>query len=88
MKVFVEYKPSTNIVTGIFESLRDVVKAHAKDCYVYAPVANAASNGSTYKGLRYASVDTAKPIDEYDDVLKPIYKKLVDALDKIKIYRG
>ena len=88
MKVFVEYKPNTNIVTGIFESLRDVVKAHAKDYYVYAPLANAASNGSTYKGLKYASVDTAKPIDEYDDVQKPIYKKLVDALDNMKIYRG
>ena len=88
MKIFIEYKPNTKIVTGIFESLRDVIKAHSKDKYVYAPLANATSNGSTYKGMRYTSVDTNKSIDEYDDVLKPIYKELVDTLEKLKIYRG
>lgn len=88
MKIYVELNSKTNKIVDLYESLKDIVSAHGEDTYTYFALANAACHGTNYKGYKYIGVDTNKSIEDYDDVLKPIYKELVDVLKKLKIYRG
>lgn len=88
MKIYVEINSKTNKIVDLYESLKDIMSVHNGDKYTYFALANAACHGTNYKGHKYIGVDTNKSIDDYDDVLKPIYKELVDTLEKLKIYRG
>ncbi len=88
MKIYVELDSKANKIVGLYESLKDIMTVHGEDKYVYFALANATCHKSNYKGYKYICVDTSKSIDDYDDVLKPIYKELVGTLENLKIYRG
>lgn len=79
-------KQETNVLK-IYENVKDILEDHEDEGYINTSLSACINSGASYKGYKYTSVNTNKPIKAYKLIYHPIYKQMKDMLAQLKVHK-